>query len=174
MSEAISFKLNFEPVFKDLNNMANVNQDKFQKAVLSDAQDILLNFIQKLAPRKTGKYAKSWRKGKITENTAQVITDQGDLYVLLEFTGAPPQLRTRSKGQGPYVFQAEDGSTVFTMKINWPGFDKIPHVRPAMRKLEANLNAIVAANLSILSPIFNKVSQQNKPKIEQLKSKKSG
>ena len=149
------------------------NQLQFQRAVLIDSQDILLNFIKQLAPRNTGKYADSWKKGKLTGKIAEVTSNQGKLFGILEFTGAKSQLRKRTKGQGPYVFTVSTGETVFSMTINWPGFENLPHVRPATRRLEKHLQAIIAANMSKLSPtLFGDTSNQNKSKVKSLKKKK--
>jgi len=169
MSSAFIFKINLLPVTRELKKMASTNNEKFNRAVLIDAQDILLNYIRQLAPRKSGKYAKSWKKGQIVGKKAEVTTTAGKLFALLEFTGAKPQTRVRSPGQGPYVFKDESGNVIFTMKINWPGFDNIPHVRPAMKRLEKNFRIILAANMSKYSIIFKVVSDQNKSKVNNLK-----
>lgn len=172
MSSIFNFKLDMSPIERELKNMANTNNEKFNRAVLVDGQDILLNYIRQLAPKKSGKYAKSWKKGQIVGKKAEVRTSAGKLFALLEFTGAKPQTRVRSPGQGPYVFKSESGEVIFTMKINWPGFDNIPHVRPAMKRLEKNFRIILAANMSKYSIIFNKVSNQNKSKVNQLKKER--
>jgi len=168
----ITFKINLKPIEKELRNLGGVNREKFQRAVLTDAQEIFLNYIKQLAPKKTGQYAKSWIKGKLIGKTAEVTSPEGKLFNLLEFTGAKPQLRIRNASQGPYVFQTESGETIFTFKINWPGFDNIPHVRPALRRLEKDMSTIIAANMSKLSILYNDISNQNKPKVKQLKKVK--
>lgn len=171
MSSMIKFSFNLKPIKRELTNLSGTNKEKFNRAVLIDSQDILLNYIKQLAPKKSGKYAKSWKKGMIRKNIADVTTTSGDLFEILEFTGADPQTRVRSAGQKPYVFKDENGITVFTFKINWPGFDNIPHVRPAMRKLEKDFPVILAANISKFSVLFNKTSNANKSKVKQLKKK---
>lgn len=172
MSSAIKFSFDLKPIQRELRNLSGANKEKFNRAVLIDSQDILLNYIKQLAPRKSGDYARSWKKGMISKNTAKVTTTLSQLFEILEFTGAKPQNRVRTGNQKPYVFKDENGITVFTFKINWPGFDNIPHVRPAMRRLEKDFPIILAANSSKFSIIFNKVSNENKSKVKQLKKKK--
>jgi len=167
-----SIKFDFTSLNRELDSMASTHENRFNYAVLLDAQEIFLNYIQQLAPNKSGKYAASWKKGSITGKIATVMSSQGMLFNLLEFTGAKPQLRQRSKGQKPYVFETESGETVFTMKINWPGFDNIPHVRPALRRLEQDFNTIIAANMSKLSTLYSDISNQNKSKVKSLKKQR--
>lgn len=169
---SFSFTFDVSPMEREIKNMSGSNKEKFNRAVLTDAQDVLLNYIKQLAPRNTGDYARSWKKGQISGKTATVQTTNGKLFAILEFTGANPQVRIRSKGQGPYVFKDSSGMIVFAMKINWPGFEKIPHVRPAMRRLEKNFQIILAANMNKFSIFFNDTSNQNKPKVNQLKKEK--
>ena len=115
---AFSFKFDISPIEREIKNMAGPNKEKYIRAVLTDAQVILLNYIKQFAPRKTGAYSRTWKKGQISGSTATVQTTAGKLYAILEFTGAKPQTRVRSPGQGPYVFQDSSVNTIFTMKIN--------------------------------------------------------
>ncbi len=58
------------------------------------------------------------------------------------------------------------------MKVNYPGFEAIPHVRPAMRRLKKNFKLILSANMVKFSKLFTVVSNQAKPKVEKLKTEK--
>lgn len=131
MTPLISLKIETKLVINIFDKIAD-NIVPIRQAVLEQAQTTLLKHIKRLAPRNTGSYADSWKKGTINEGSATIITDQGNLYILLEFTGADPWKRQRKPPEKPFVFTAKDGSTVFTFKINHPGFAKIPHAQPAM------------------------------------------
>ena len=167
------YSINFKSMIKDFESMAVTNQKKYKRKVLTDVQTVLLRYIRALAPRNTGDYAKSWKRGKIIQDVAIVKTTAGFLYEMLEYTGAKPQLRQRSPGQKPYVFTNAQGETIFTFKINWPGFDNIPHVRPAMRKLEGVLPLIMIAHLDILSPLYEKQARKARGQIKKLTRKKA-
>lgn len=131
MTLLISGSVDFSKIEKYFKKIED-SYDDVKKAILEKAQKSLLNNIQRLAPRNTGEYANSWKLGPITNESASIITPMGKLFILLEFTGAAPQKRRRKPPEKPYVFKAKSGETVFTFKIDWPGFDKIPHAQPAL------------------------------------------
>ena len=162
--------LKIDPIFKELKNMEGVNKEKFTRSVLTDAQDILLTFVQQLAPKRSGRYAESWKKDNIRGNKASISTKQKQLFVILEYTGVEPHLRVRS--DKPYVFQVESGETVFTFRVNFPGFKNIPHVRPAMARLRKHFQTIIAGNLNKYSMMFQASSTQHRSKIQNLKKTK--
>jgi len=107
------------------------NRDKFVKDTLNDLADELLKEIKKNAPRDTGEYAGSWRKQPAKDNKITVETPEGDLYTILEFTGRDPG---RIEPFGDVLAFNWRGEDVFFKFVMHPGFDEMPHVRPAMRK----------------------------------------
>ena len=162
--------LKFDRLYKELDNLGGINKEKFIRSVLTDAQVILLNYVQQLAPKKTGSYAESWKKDNIRGNKASISTKQKQLFVILEYTGVEPHLRVRS--DKPYVFQVESGETVFTFRINHPGWKNIPHVRPALARLRKEFRTIIGANMTRYSMMFDMSSRPFKSKVENLKKTK--
>ena len=128
------------------------NKDKFVKDTLQDFQELLLKFIDEKAPRKTGDYAKSWKKGKLRMNVTTVETPQGELFEILEFQGRRPG-RIEKKVAEVLHFLVS-GQDVFVRFVDHPGFDEIPHVRPSMRKVIKDGNRIVFKNLKKNVPMF--------------------
>ncbi len=131
MTKTIHTKIEFTKIQKYFKNIED-KYDDIKKNILEKSQKSLLNNIQRLAPRNTGEYANSWKLGPIDAESASIITPMGQLFIILEFTGAAPQKRQRKPPEKPYVFKAKSGETVFTFKVDWPGFDKIPHAKPAL------------------------------------------
>ena len=160
-------KWDTKKIEQEINNMIGGNVAKFQRACLTDIQEILLRFIKQLAPRNTGAYADSWRAEAIKGNKAVISSKAGKLFVILEFRGAKPGIREPRTAQA-LRFEI-DGKVIFALRVNFPGFDAIPHVRPALKKLNADAKVIVAAHLSKLSAIFLQESNKAKPKIANLK-----
>lgn len=150
MTPLISGSIDFSKIEKYFENM-EINYPKFKGFVLERAQKLLLDNIQRLAPRNTGEYANSWKLGPIEDNNASIITPMGELFLILEFTGAAPQKRRRKPPEKPYVFKDKSGNTVFTFKVDWPGFDKIPHAQPA---LELTMRAIPEILKEEIAKIF--------------------
>ena len=167
---SVQLKINFDRLYKELDNLGGINKEKFMRSVLTDAQDVLLTYVQQLAPKKTGMYAESWKKDNIRGNTASISTKQKQLFVILEYTGVEPHLRVRT--DKPYVFEVESGETVFTFRVNHPGWKNIPHVRPAMARLRKNFRTIIGANMTRYSMLFQKSSLPFKSKVQNLKKTK--
>lgn len=157
-------KFDVGPIIRNLDGM-NKNFEKYQTAVLRDLQLSLIKNIRKKAPRKTGKYADSWKAGAINGDTAIIETPFGMLYAILEWSGARASLR---KGKLMVWEDETTGETVFAMKVNHPGIDKVPHVRPALKQTMAEAKPIMYAHLDILSSIYNEIARANKAKAEAL------
>lgn len=131
MCPLISGSTDFSDIDKLFDNFESI-YDNVKLSLLEKTQKALLENIQRLAPRNTGDYASSWKLGPIKDGKATITTDQGKLFLILE-RGAQPQKRSRKPPQKPYVFKGKNGETIFTFKINWPGFDAIPHAGPALK-----------------------------------------
>ena len=102
MTSLISGSVNVSEIQKYFKNIEN-NYTNIKKTILEKSQKALLDNIQRLAPRNTGEYANSWKLGEITNESASIITPMGNLYILLEFTGAAPQKRRRKPPEKPYI-----------------------------------------------------------------------
>jgi len=146
MASLISGTTNFSAIQTYFKNIEN-KYDDVRNIILKKAQKSLLNNIQRLAPRNTGEYANSWKLGPITDEGASIITSMGKLFILLEFTGAQPQKRKRKPPEKPYVFKDKSGNTVFTFKVDWPGFAKIPHAQPALELTIQEITEIMEEEL---------------------------
>ena len=130
-----------------MNSVKELEQNKgaFTKGVLKDFQTDWLKEINKLAPRKSGDYAASWKAGAVTSTKATVETPQGELYKILEFTGRTAG-RIDAPAGGVLAFKWK-GIDVFFKFVNHPGFHKMPHVKPAMRRVMGRSDQIFRRNL---------------------------
>ena len=146
--------IDFSPIIKEIDKIEK-KIDQYVELVLFDGQKILLGEIQSKAPKKTGDYASSWKLGDISEDKAIVFTPLGKLYAILEFQGAKAGTRT-PKNAKAIRFETADGTIVFTMKVKFPGFSAIPHVRPAMKKVIDLMPEIMYSRLDELSKFFKK------------------
>lgn len=149
MSSPITSKVTFTSIIKFFDNF----EQRFatmKKNILIKSQELLLMNIKRLAPRNTGAYADSWKNGEITDNSMTIETDQGELYIILEFTGSAVPAQQRKPPQKPFVFKDKSGNTVFTFKIKAKGFDKIPHAQIALELTMEELGEIVQEEFAIL------------------------
>jgi len=127
----LSFKIQaFVPLNQAIDELKN--PDKFKKALLTELQTIFLKKIKKNAPRKTGSYSQSWKAGEVTASKATVETPQGELYDILEFQGRTPGRIDASPGS--VLAFVWNGADTFLAFVNNPGFEEMPHVRPALRE----------------------------------------
>lgn len=117
---------------------------------LDDAADVLLEDIRKNAPKDSGRYAKSWKKGRKTENTIELVTPQGRLFIILEFEGRRPGRIDRIRAEALH-FEVS-GEEIFARHVDHPGFPPIPHVRPALNRLKPRIIDIFFANLTEAYP----------------------
>ena len=120
----------FNPVRQKLKNLP-AQLREVEPQILDDLAGALLNEIRRTAPKKTGKYRKSWTIGVKTDKKIEIFTPQGFLYVLLEFQGGRPH---EIRGNPILRFEI-DGKVFFRHKVDHPGFAAIPHVRPAIAKI---------------------------------------
>ena len=126
----ISTRVDLLPIFKVAREMAG---QKLITKHLKKSQTELLREVKKRSPVKTGKYKQSWKKGKITRQSAHVETPKKKLYKLLEFTGAKPHIIRARNAQFLHWVDEDTGKDMFRKMVNHPGFRPIPHARPAAR-----------------------------------------
>ena len=122
----------FEPVANMIKNLKPGMEESGRK-IMDDIAGATLNEIKRTAPKKTGKYRKSWKIGTKTKKKIQIITDMGFLYLILEFQGSRPH---KIRGNPILHFWIGD-QEFFRREVNHPGFAAIPHVRPALDKIFA-------------------------------------
>ena len=137
---------------------------------LRDLQTLYLDLIKGYAPRDTGAYGDSWRRGEIKGNVAYIRSPMGKLYKILEFTGANPGIRKPRKARA--LRFTIDGVVIYAMSVYFPGFLKIPHVRPAKREFMRHARLIMYANLDTYSTrLFDvkRAKQQAKVKVGNLR-----
>lgn len=136
MSGAINLTRDFSGLKAFINEL-DKNQPNYYKLLGELIQDAFLKEVVKRAPKDTGEYAKSWKKGKITISGSKieirVETPQGKLYLILEEEGSDPHEITGS----PLAW----GDGNFAMSVQHPGFAPIPHVQPAIRHIMDTLFA---------------------------------
>ncbi len=136
-----------------LKQTENLNKDMADaiSRTLDELAEVLLKEIRRTAPRKTGKYAKSWKKGRKDKNSIAIETNEHLLYLILEFTGRRPG---RIFGNPVLVFEI-DGQKIFAKSVMHPGFKAMPHVRPAVRKVMQMAPKIIYNQMQKI-PIFKR------------------
>ena len=107
---------------------------RFAKIAHNNMANNLVAEIKRTAPRKTGEYAASWRKGPSSARRVEVRTTKPKLFEILEFVGSQPHVIRPVRAKALRFEQA--GQVRFAKSVNHPGFPPIPHVRPALRKIE--------------------------------------
>lgn len=133
-----------------INEIPN-NKKQFIKDTLKELQELFLKETQKNAPSKTGKYKGSWKKKTFTGNIARIETKLGELFEILEFQGRKPGRITAKDTVLAFVWRGRD---VFFPFVDHPGFEAMPHVRPALRKTMRDANRIIFKNLKRNMQIF--------------------
>ena len=90
--------------------------------------------IKRTAPKKSGKYANSWYAGTSNSRRVEARTKMPRMFDLLEFTGRSPGPIDPVRAK---VLRFEQhGQIRFAAHVDHPGFPPIPHVRPALRRIE--------------------------------------
>lgn len=120
------------------------NKDKFTKDVINDMLDFFLREVKAKAPSKTGAYASSWKKGKVTTKKGQIETPEGELFIILEFQGRDAGRIDAKDNVLAFIWR---NAKVFFKFVNHPGFEEMPHVRPALRKTKKEFPKIFKKNL---------------------------
>ena len=107
---------------------------RFAKIAHTEMGRKLAAEIKRTAPKKSGKYADSWRAGPSNGRRVEVRTKMPRMFDLLEFTGRNPGPIDPVRAKALRFTQ--HGQIVFASHVNHPGFPPIPHVRPALRRIE--------------------------------------
>jgi len=120
------------------------NKDKFTKDVINDLLNFFLREVKEKAPAKTGAYAQSWKKAKVTATKGQIETPEGELFIILEFQGRDAGRIDAKDNVLAFIWR---NAEVFFKFVNHPGFEEMPHVRPALRKTKKEFPKIFKKNL---------------------------
>lgn len=147
MPEDLTFKFD-EKLNRVLVTLGKVpaNIKRWEKATLEDLAKVLEDSIKKLAPEKTGDYKTSWETTGVNGSIISVETPFGELFIILEFQGSNPHKIEAAPG-GVLAFPDEAGNTVFTVRVNHPGFEPIPHVRQSIKVMLKAAPKIVFENM---------------------------
>ena len=144
----ISTRIDLLPIYKVAKKLGS--QELITKH-LKQHQGVLLMEVKKRAPVDTGAYKKSWKKGRITRQSAHVETPKKKLYKMLEFTGAKPHKIRARRVKYLHWVDKQTGKDMFRKEVNHPGFNPIPHARPAARKVsEQTAKAVIKETERIL------------------------
>ena len=133
---------------------------------LDDLGRQLIKRIRATAPRAERRppgetrqrYSESWAVDKKTPRTISLRTSQGFLYRILEFTGAKPGPRVPRRAQA-LRWYSRNGKPVFASRVWFPGFQPLPHVRPAMRVVMSAAPDIVFARFGAVNRLFRPSSK---------------
>lgn len=166
----ISLDFDFKPIQAELKKLRSTT--KYGNKVMADVQDIMIGEIRTRSPKKTGRYARSWKAGNKDSKIAEVITDQGRLFAILEFQGSRGATIT-PKNAKALRFELPDGTVLFRMKANPKGFEPIPHVRPAMRRILKLMPDIMAAHMDEISKMFAADAKKSKGRVSATKQRKT-
>ena len=123
-----------------------LHADLTTKATLNQGNKILLEEIKKRAPKKSGKYKKSWRIATSSRNYLRVVTSQRKLYQWLEFTGTKSHI-IRARRAKMLHWKDEQGNDRFAKQVNHPGTQPKPHARPAVRAAAPKIRKMIIQNL---------------------------
>ena len=120
------YTIGFDEAIAEIKRLVN-DEPNFKREFLQKLADMLLFRIQSFAPRKTGKYAASWKIVEVTDTKAEVSTDMPDLYLILELGTKGHKI----KGKPILRFELPNGQVVIARFVRHPGTEPRPHVRIA-------------------------------------------
>ena len=126
--------------------------DSVVSKTLDDAGEVYLERIDEVAPRKTGAYADSWQVTGKGRTYIEMGTPMKLLFTILEFTGRRP---SRIYAKDKLLKFKWMGRTWFLPYVNHPGFDAIPHARPALTEVIRLMPAIFYRRLREVVPFFD-------------------
>ena len=148
----IKFKSNtIKDIAKKL-ELTDNDIDEMSDDILTALGGRLLQLIQKKAPKKSGKYADSWKLGDVNNNIITVSSPDGKLFTILEFTG---KRKTHIEAEpGKVLHFVIDGKDIF-VKFSNPGpSDAQPHVVPSLEELGREGKEIILKIVKRRFPIF--------------------
>ena len=122
--------MDFKEMEKELKSLKTIDTTPFWKR---ESKDFLNQFKQKV-PKDTGKYRKSWEIKKANKKGFKLETKMGFLFDILEFQGSKPHIIEPVKASVLHWIDKETGQDRFAMRVRHPGFEKIPHAKPTLKK----------------------------------------
>ena len=127
---------------------------KLKETIMRKWAEKFLFRVQQFAPKKTGKYAQSWKITAVTEAYAEVATDNPKLFLILEY-GTHPYKISRKEAKALSIFTRE--GVIFRVSANHPGIEPRPHAITAFEDTERDMFDIVAEALREVYPEFWRV-----------------
>lgn len=112
----------------NIRKLIDSNPD-IQVKFIDKIEETFLFRLRQFAPKKTGKYSRSWTTLEKDFNHIKFGTSMPDLYVILEFGVGPFEITPNTKQVLRFVDSA--GNVVYTMHVNHPGIKPRPHGRTA-------------------------------------------
>ena len=125
----IAVKFDFTQLKQEIQSLKRLDTNPFWSA---QSKKSLKAFKEKV-PIDTGDYKKSWKIKKSNKNGFVLETDKGFLFDLLEFQGARPHVIEPVRAKVLHWIDKETGQDRFAMRVQHPGFEKIPHARPFIK-----------------------------------------
>lgn len=135
--------------------------------ILNAMANHLINLIREKAPKDTGEYAASWTASSLGSSSIKVSTFMSELFIILEYTGSDPHIieagiLSGKSGKMALHWVDKQGVDQFRVRVPHPGFDNMPHVRPALEQLQRDQPTIVYAAVAVFFPgILGRVLQSH-------------
>jgi hypothetical protein len=112
----------------NIEKLISSNPD-IQVKFIDKIEEVFLFRLREFAPKKTGRYSRSWATLEKDFKHIKFGTSMPDLYVILEFGVGPFEILPNTKKVLRFVDSA--GNVVFTMHVSHPGIRPRPHARTA-------------------------------------------
>ena len=131
----MSLTINFQEVNQEVKKLLNWEKNVVKDCLNWGTEALYKEITQKDMPYNTGNYKRSWKKKKPKNHTITVETPMGQLMIWLEFTGTKPHIIVpKGPGYPLHWVDPDTGEHRYAMKVNHPGTNPTPHLRPAIEK----------------------------------------
>ena len=151
----------FNELSEKLRQLSKV-KDIIIRDTLIEAANLFIDYIKELAPRSTSlqsqqtphlHYDETWGIQQIDSRSVTIGTPEWRLALYLEYGTAPHPIVGHRK---VLHWVSDDGEDHFALYVRHPGFPAMPHIRPAIARLEVVLPEIASKNLRKHFTILNK------------------
>ena len=154
--------IGFDVLSERLRQLSKV-KDEIIRDTLWEAANLFIDYIKELAPRSTNlfelketahiHYDETWGVQQIDSRSVTIGTPEWKLALYLEYGTAPHPIVGHRK---VLHWVSDDGEDHFALYVRHPGFPAMPHIRPAIARLEIVLPEIANKNLRKHFTILNK------------------
>ena len=141
----INVRIGFREINEGMKGLRYAHQTK-QSAIAQLKKEMLIE-LQRVCPKDTGKYSKSWKIKRATKYTFSFATNQKKLFNILEYTGSRPHIIRAVKAQYLHWVDKATGKDMFRKSVKHPGFKARPHVRPFVDKAVPKMRARILKEL---------------------------